>query len=110
VLPGGKQLTKWSEAAPYLLTVIVATHHAFFGHIDLLILGSYSLATWLGERLSNEVTSRTRQTNRQIAERFAKLAREQVERVCVWLEQRTPGTEQLRRLEHMADELSEMGG
>ena len=49
-LPGGKALGKWSEAAPYLLAIIVATHHAFFGPVDLLILGSFSLATWLGEK------------------------------------------------------------
>ena len=54
-LPGGEKLTQWSEAAPYLLTIVVATHHAFFGHIDLMILGGYTLATWLTERLSNEV-------------------------------------------------------
>src|SRR4029078_6120492 len=38
-LPGGERLTKLSEAAPYLLAIIVATHHAFFGHVDLMILG-----------------------------------------------------------------------
>ena len=27
-LPGGEKLTQWTEAAPYLLAVIVATHHA----------------------------------------------------------------------------------
>jgi hypothetical protein len=110
VLPGGKTLTKWSEAAPYLLTIIVATHHAFFGPIDLIILGSFTLATWLGEKLSNEVTSRTRQANRQIAERFAKLAKEQIERVCVWLERQAPATDALNRLERLADELAEMQG
>ena len=57
LLPGGQQLSKWSEAAPYLLTIVVATHHAFFGHIDLLILGGWSLATWLTEKLSNQVAS-----------------------------------------------------
>ena len=62
IVPGGDKLTKWSEAAPYLLTIIVVTHHAFFGHIDLLVLGGYSLATWLTERLSNEVASRTSNT------------------------------------------------
>src|SRR5205814_30727 len=30
-LPGGEKLTKWTEAAPYLLAIVVATHHAFFG-------------------------------------------------------------------------------
>src|SRR5207245_3006340 len=51
VLPGGKKVSQWSEAAPYILAVVVATHHAFFGPIDLLILGSFSLATWIGEKL-----------------------------------------------------------
>ena len=79
-LPGGEKLTQWSEAAPYLLTIVVATHHAFFGHVDLMIIGGYTLATWLTERLSNEVASRTRQTNRSIAERFERLAHEQITR------------------------------
>jgi hypothetical protein len=67
---GADKLTQWSEAAPYLLTIVVATHHAFFGHVDLIILGGYSLATWLTERLSNEVAARTRQANRSINDRF----------------------------------------
>src|SRR6185436_14067033 len=65
-LPGGKQLTRWSETAPYLLAIVVATHHAFFGHVDLIIIGGYSLAAWLTERMSNEVAARTRQANRSI--------------------------------------------
>src|SRR6185436_5182967 len=86
LLPGGKKISQWSEAAPYLLAVIVATHHAFFGPVDLLILGSFSLATWIGEKLSNEVTARSRATNARIAQRFTRLAEEQVERVCKWLD------------------------
>src|SRR5688572_25303598 len=62
-LPGGARLSKWTEAAPYLLTIVLVTHGAFFGHIDLLVLGGYGLATWLTERLSNEVAARTRATN-----------------------------------------------
>jgi hypothetical protein len=46
-LPGAKKLSRWSEAAPYLLTVVLAAHHALFGHVDLMILGGYTLATWL---------------------------------------------------------------
>ena len=72
-LPGGEKLTQWTEAAPYLLAIIVAAHHAIFGHMDLMILGGYSVATWLTERLSNEVAARTRQANRAIAMRFEKL-------------------------------------
>ena len=40
-LPGGEKLTQWSEAAPYLLAVVVATHHAFFGPVDLLVIGGW---------------------------------------------------------------------
>jgi len=53
---------------------IVASHGAFFGHLDLMIIGGFSVATWLTEKLSNEVTNRVRATNRRIGERFAQLA------------------------------------
>src|SRR5208282_2754918 len=59
-LPGGEKLTQWTEAAPYLLAIIVAVHHFLFWHADIVILGGYSLATWITERLSNEVSSHTR--------------------------------------------------
>ena len=108
VLPGGKKLGQWSEAAPYLLAVVVATHHAFFGPIDLLILGSFSLATWLGEKISNEVTARSRAANARIAQRFTKLAEEQVERICKWLDSQIPSSAQLLRLERQADALAEL--
>jgi len=109
-VPGGKKLTEWSEAAPYLLTIIVATHHAFFGHVDLLILGGYSLATWLTERLSNEVASRTRQANRAIADRFETLAHEQIERACTWLQTCAPATNKLDAMRKTADKLMEACG
>jgi hypothetical protein len=108
VLPGGKKMGKWSEAAPYLLAVVVAAHHAFFGPIDLLIIGSFSLATWLGEKLSNEVTARSRAANARISERFTRLAQEQVERVCKWLDEQVPKAPQLMKLERMVDEMAEM--
>lgn len=104
-LPGGERITRWSEAAPYLLTLVVATHGAFFGPIDLLIIGGFSLSTWLGEKLSNEVAARVRQTNRCISERFEALAREQVERVIDWLDRQGPRSEELDRLERLADEI-----
>src|SRR2546423_7158036 len=66
VLPGGQHMAKWSEAAPYLLAVVVATHHAFFGPVDLMVVGGWSLATWLTEKISNEVSGRPRATNRRI--------------------------------------------
>src|SRR5207244_716767 len=105
-LPGGEKLTRWSEAAPYLLTIIVATHHAFFGHIDLLILGGYSLATWLTERLSNEVARRTRVANRRIASRFARLAHEQIQLACAWVNARAPSHAVLEKLEKLGEALA----
>lgn len=104
-IPGGEKLTQWSEAAPYLLTIVVATHHAFFGHIDLMILGGYSLAVWLTERLSNEVATRTRQANRSINERFEQLAHEQIERAVAWLETRAPNAAMIEKLRRTADAL-----
>lgn len=104
-LPGAKQLTRWSEAAPYLLAVVVATHHAFFGHIDLLILGGYSLATWLTERISNEVASRTKLANRAISDRFEQLAHEQIASAVAWLEKRAPTKAELERLRKTANAL-----
>ena len=68
-LPGGKQLTRLTEAAPYLLTLALIVHHTFFG-MDLVVLGGYSIATWLTEKLSNEVSGRTRSANQRIADRF----------------------------------------
>ncbi|HEV2292998.1 MAG TPA: GTPase domain-containing protein [Tepidisphaeraceae bacterium] len=106
-LPGGEKLTKWSEAAPYLLTIVVATHHAFFGHVDLMIIGGYTLATWLTERLSNEVASRTRATNRGIAERFERLAHEQITRAIAWLEGRAPSGKVIDRLQRQMESISE---
>jgi hypothetical protein len=106
-LPGGQKLTRWSEAAPYLLTIIVATHHAFFGHVDLMIIGGYTLATWLSERLSNEVASRTRLANRRIAERFEALAHEQIQRACAWVNERAPKSAALERLQRAMEAISE---
>jgi hypothetical protein len=105
VIPGGDKLTRWSEAAPYLLTIVVATHHVFFGHVDLMILGGYTLATWLSERLSNEVAARTRQANRSIAERFERLAHEQIERAAAWLETQAPSVAALEKLRRAAEAL-----
>jgi hypothetical protein len=104
-LPGGESLVKWSEAAPYLLAVVVAAHGAVFGPVDLLIIGGFSLATWLGEKLSNEVTARTRQANERIARRYARLVQDQIERVCAWLEEQAPSEQDLLRIETMADRL-----
>lgn len=107
-LPGGKKLTQWSEAAPYLLTLVLIAHSAVFGHIDLLVLGGYSLATWLTERVSNEVTSRTRATNRKISDRFEKLAHRQIEQATQWLQSQAPSAVELRKLERLSNELAEV--
>lgn len=109
-LPGGEKLTQWTEAAPYLLAIIVAAHHAIFGHIDLMILGGYSLATWITERLSNEVASRTRQANRAIATRYERLAHDQIRRSIAWIESQAPKMPQIDAVESAADELQEQCG
>jgi hypothetical protein len=109
-LPGGEKLTQWSEAAPYLLAIVVATHHAFFGHIDLLILGGYSIVTWLTERMSDEVSSQVRRTNRLIHERFAALAHEQIEKACTHLDALAPPTRAIDDLDRSADALAEACG
>jgi hypothetical protein len=106
-LPGGAKLVQWTEAAPYLLTIALVTHHAFFGHVDLIVLGGYGLATWLTERLSNEVTSRTRATNAKIADRFTALAHDQIERISTWLDRQAPSRKVLDQLERAAEDLVE---
>ena len=106
-LPGGKKLTQWSEAAPYLLTVALIAHHALFWHIDLPVLGGYTLLTWLTERISNEVSIRTRTTNRRMDQRFETLAHDQIERVCEWMNRQAPLTKDLQKLEQLSNELAE---
>jgi hypothetical protein len=107
LLPGGEKLTKWSEAAPYLLAIVVATHHAFFGPIDLLVIGGFSLATWLTEKISNEVAARVRLTNQRIAARFEQLAHEQVARAIQLIDEKAPKSKEIDQLQRQADELSE---
>ena len=104
-LPGGQKITKWTEAAPYLLvlSVVVATHH-LLGGIDLAVIGGWSVATWLTERISNEVASRTRQTNQKISDRFARLAHDQIRRLCQWLDEQAPSTKKLDQLQRQLDE------
>ncbi|MBC8107784.1 MAG: hypothetical protein H7Z14_14425, partial [Anaerolineae bacterium] len=97
----------WSEAAPYLLAAVVVTHHAFFGPVDLMVIGGWSLATWLTEKLSNEVASRTRETNRAINRRFEHLAHQQINRAVAWLDSRAPSKRVLDELKTLADRTSE---
>ena len=65
------------------------------------------MATWLTERLSNEVTARTRTTNTRIADRFATLGQDQIERVCAWLDRLAPSSKTLDQLQRLSDELAE---
>jgi hypothetical protein len=104
-LPGGTKLTQWSEAAPYLLAVVVAAHHALFGPIDLMVIGGFTLATWLTERLSNEVAARTRLANRKIGQRFADLAHRQINQTIAWLDRQAASQAQVDLLEQLADDL-----
>jgi hypothetical protein len=107
-LPGGEKLTKWSEAAPYVLAAVVATHHAFFGPVDLMVIGGWSLATWITEKLSNEVASHARATNVAINRRFALLAHQQINRACDWMNIKAPPTKSLDELQRLGDRVSEL--
>jgi hypothetical protein len=109
-LPGGRKLSRWSEAAPYLLTIVLVTHGAFFGHLDLMVLGGYSLLTWITERMSNEVAGRTRLANTRIEQRFAELAHDQIERACAWLDKQAPGKRMLEQLGKASEELNRAAG
>jgi len=108
-LPGGSKMTKMAEAAPYLLALGLIAHHALFG-TDLLVLGGYTIATWLTERLSNEVANRTRATNVRIADRFTRLAHEQIQQAIAWVQQQAVAAKALGQLERAAEELSEAAG
>jgi len=107
-LPGGAALTKWSEAAPYLLAIVVAAHHAFFGPVDLVILGGYSLTAWLTERLSNEVAGQTKKTNRRIAERFAELAEQQIGQYVAWMESQCASARDIAALTREMNAIGEL--
>lgn len=105
-LPGGKKLTQWSEAAPYLLTVALIVHHALFWHIDLPVLGGYTLLTWLTEKISNEVSGRTRATNRKLDDRFERLSHAQIQRICQWMNRQAPSISELEKLERLGEQLA----
>jgi hypothetical protein len=103
-LPGGKKITQWTETAPYLVVLIAAaaTHH-LFGGVDLIVLGGWSLATWISERLSNEVSAHARETNQRITDRFARLAHDQIDRLTRWLNDQAPSQTALEQLEGAMD-------
>lgn len=105
-LPGGSKLTNISEAAPYLLAVALIAHHAMFG-TDLLVLGGYTLATWLTERLSNEVANRTRAANSRIADRFTRLVHEQIQKMSGWISQQAVAKKAMDQLERAGGDLSD---
>ncbi len=104
-LPGGDKLTNWTEAAPYLLAAYLVVQHFILG-TDVIVLGGYTLATWITEKISNEVGSRTRAANRTIADRFTTLTHEQIRRTCDWLAQQAPTEAELSTLEAAADHLA----
>jgi hypothetical protein len=106
-LPGGQRLTKLAEAAPYLLVIAMAAAHVMFWHVELPVLGGYTLLTWLTERISNEVSIRTRATNRRMAVRFEELAHDQIQRVCAWMDRQAPTAKELEKLERLMNDLAE---
>ncbi|HWE04910.1 MAG TPA: GTPase domain-containing protein [Tepidisphaeraceae bacterium] len=108
-LPGGKKLTSMTEAAPYLLAIGLIAHHALFG-TDLLVLGGYTLATWLTERLSNEVAVHTRTANSRIADRFTRLAHEQIQKTCAWIQKQAVSSANLEQLDRAGNELAKAAG
>jgi predicted membrane-bound dolichyl-phosphate-mannose-protein mannosyltransferase len=89
-----------------LIAGLVAAH-AVFWHIDLPVIGGYTLVTWLTEKISNEVNGRTRATNRRIDSRFERLAHDQIQRVCEWMDRQAPSIRELDKLERMVNELAE---
>lgn len=109
-LPGGEKLTRWSEAAPYLLVAGLAVQNAALSGMDWLVIGGYSLATYFGEKLSNEVSSRVRQTNRRIATRFNDLCLRQVEMIGQFVQSQALPRPRLRRLEELVDSLAQLCG
>jgi hypothetical protein len=104
-IPGAARLSKYSEAAPYLLTIACATTSTMLGGLDQLVLGGYFAATWLGERLSNEVTQRTRQANKNIDRRFAALIAEQVDVATRWLNAQAPSARALDSIGETIDQI-----
>ncbi|MEM8875959.1 MAG: GTPase domain-containing protein [Planctomycetota bacterium] len=105
VIPGGENLTKLSEAAPYLLTGYLAMSGALFGHLDLIALGGYGAATELLARLSDEVAAQTKKSNKKIAQRYEQLADGQIEDAAKWAERQAVDEGTLTELEKLADQL-----
>jgi hypothetical protein len=68
------------------------------------------VATWITERISNEVAARTRLANRTIAQRFEKLVHDQIRRSIAWIEAQAPSAGQIDAIESAANELEESIG
>lgn len=108
--PGGKTVVKWTESTPYLLVLVCASSKALFGPVDLLVIGGFSLAAWLGEKLSNEVTARAREANYWICKRYSDLVRNQVEDIVRWLGTRVPSQKDLECVDRLLDEMIQAAG
>lgn len=109
-LPGGQRLTKLSESAPYLVVVACGLNHFAFSGLDLLVIGGFSLATWIGEKISDEVAQRTRLANKNIDARFASLVRQQTDTAIAWLDARIPPERDLDALRTYLDDLRALAG
>ena len=104
-LPGGRHLHKVSEAAPYLLVAASAATNVVMGPVDQIVIGGYLLTTWLGERLSNEVAAKTRETNRRIGRRFDDLCERQVEQAVAFVESRAATARQIDAISSALEDL-----
>ena len=109
-LPGGERLTQLSESAPYLVVIACGLQHFAFHGLDLLVIGGFSLATWLGEKVSDEVGQRTRTANANIDQRFEELVRRQTTSAIAWLDARIPDVRRLDALARHLDDLLDAAG
>ena len=107
----GKNWSIGPNPAPYLLVlIIVATHHALFGGLDLAVLGSWSLAAWIMEKLSNEVAVRHARDQSENRPAIRRPVHRQIENIAQWLQRQTPAAELLDSLERRSHELSDFLG
>ncbi len=102
-VPGGQHVAKLSETAPYLLIAASAASNAVMGPVDQVVIGGYLLTTWLGEKLSNEVASKSRETNNAIGRAFAGVCDEQVKAAVAWAGSRAADAKAIARLEAAID-------
>ncbi|MEM1012167.1 MAG: GTPase domain-containing protein [Planctomycetota bacterium] len=107
-VPGGKHVTKLSETAPYLLVAASAATSVVTAGAEQVVIGGYLLTTWLGERLSNEVAAKTRQTNAALAADFAKLCDEQAQRAIAWCDAAAASPADLTALDKAVDAVASL--